>query len=138
MMKAYFTDMEAGIVKAISEGNSSHRKLYTLELARLGKRLYSGADSIAWCGITAPFDLLNAMGVTSCFVEFIGAMLALTGSVGPFIEETDHIGYSARPIRAAADWPSWKTSPAASSAISSCCTYRRTIRRATCDSSPTR
>jgi benzoyl-CoA reductase/2-hydroxyglutaryl-CoA dehydratase subunit BcrC/BadD/HgdB len=94
MMKEYFTDLEAGIEKAISEGNPSHRKLYTLELARLGKRLYSGTDSIAWCGITAPFDLLNAMGVTSCFVEFIGAMLASAGAVGPFIEETDHAGYS--------------------------------------------
>jgi len=94
MMKAYFTDLEAGIVKAINDGNSSHRKLYTLELARLGKRLYSGTDPIAWCGITAPFDLLNAMGVTSCFVEFIGAMLAATGVVGTFIEETDHAGYS--------------------------------------------
>ncbi|MBM4315607.1 MAG: 2-hydroxyacyl-CoA dehydratase [Deltaproteobacteria bacterium] len=95
MMKEYFTDLEAGIENAISGGHSSHRKLYTLELARLGKRLYSGADSIAWCGVTAPFDLLNAMGVTSCFVEFIGAMLALTGAVGPFIEETDRQGYSA-------------------------------------------
>ena len=94
MMKEYFTDLEAGIVKAIRDGNSSHRKLYTLELARLGKRLYSGTDAIAWCGITAPFDLLNAMGVTSCFVEFIGAMLASTGAVGSFIEETDRTGYS--------------------------------------------
>lgn len=93
-MKTYFTDLEAGIVKAINDGNASHRKLYTLELARLGKRLYSGTDPIAWCGITAPFDLLNALGVTSCFVEFIGAMLATTGAVGPFIEETDHAGYS--------------------------------------------
>lgn len=94
MMKAYFTDLEAGIVEAINGGNASHRKLYTLELARLGKRLYSGTDSIAWCGITAPFDLLNALGVTSCFVEFIGALLAATGVVGTFIEETDHAGYS--------------------------------------------
>jgi benzoyl-CoA reductase/2-hydroxyglutaryl-CoA dehydratase subunit BcrC/BadD/HgdB len=95
MMKEYFTDLEAGIVKAISGGNSSHRKLYTLELARIGKRLYSGTDTIAWCGVTAPFDLLKAMGVTSCFVEFIGAMLAITGAVGSFIEETDRQGYSA-------------------------------------------
>jgi hypothetical protein len=94
MMKEYFTDLEAGIQGAIRGGNSSPKKLYTLELARLGKRLYSGTDAIAWCGITAPFDLLNAMGVTSCFVEFIGAMLASTGVVGSFIEETDHTGYS--------------------------------------------
>lgn len=94
MMKGYFTDLEAGIEKAISGGNSSHRKLYTLELARLGTRLYSGTDPIAWCGIAAPFDLLGSMGVTSCFVEFIGAMLATTGVVGSFIEATDHTGYS--------------------------------------------
>ena len=94
MMKQYFTDLEVGLQEAISSGKSSPRKIYSLELARLGKRLYSGNDSIAWCGIVAPFDLLNAMGVTSCFVEFIGAMLASTGVVGSFIEETDHIGYS--------------------------------------------
>jgi benzoyl-CoA reductase/2-hydroxyglutaryl-CoA dehydratase subunit BcrC/BadD/HgdB len=94
MMRDYFTDLEAGIQGAIRGGNSSPKKLYTLELARLGKRLYSGTDAIAWCGITAPFDLLNAMGVTSCFVEFIGALLASTGIVGSFIEETDHTGYS--------------------------------------------
>ena len=94
MMKQYFTDLEVGLQDAIRGGKSSPKKLYTLELARLGKRLYSGSDAIAWCGITAPFDLLNAMGVTSCFVEFIGAMLASTGAVGSFIEEADHRGYS--------------------------------------------
>lgn len=94
MMQKYFNDLETGLTAAIMAGNSSHRKLYALELARLGTRLYSGANRVAWCGITAPFDLLNAMGVTSCFVEFIGAMLASTGVVGSFLEETDHIGYS--------------------------------------------
>ena len=68
MMKQYFTDLEVGLQEAISSGKSSPRKIYSLELARLVKRLYSGNDSIAWCGIVAPFDLLNSMGVTSCFV----------------------------------------------------------------------
>ncbi len=94
MMMEYFANLEAGLQAAINNGNASPRKLYALEIARLGKRLYSGQDKVAWCGITAPFDLLNAMGVTSCFVEFIGAMLASTGTVGTFLEETDHIGYS--------------------------------------------
>ena len=94
MMHKYFTDLESGLSAAIEAGKSSPRKLYALELARLGTRLYSGSDRVAWCGITAPFDILNAMGVTSCFVEFIGAMLASTGVVGTFLEETDHIGYS--------------------------------------------
>jgi benzoyl-CoA reductase/2-hydroxyglutaryl-CoA dehydratase subunit BcrC/BadD/HgdB len=34
------------------------------------------------------------MGVTSCFVEFVGAMLASTGMAGEFIEAADHSGYS--------------------------------------------
>jgi len=37
--------------------------------------------------------LLNAMGVTSCFVEFIGAMLASTGFAPSFIEEAEHKGF---------------------------------------------
>lgn len=94
MMMEYFTNLEAGLQAAIQSGNASPRKHYALEVARLGKRLYSGQDKVAWCGITAPFDLLSAMGITSCFVEFIGAMLASTGTVGTFLEETDHMGYS--------------------------------------------
>jgi len=94
MMRQYFENLETGLSAAIAGGKMSPRKLYSLEIARLGKRLYSGEDRVAWCGITAPFDLLNALGVTSCFVEFIGAMLAATGVSGDFIEETDHIGYS--------------------------------------------
>ena len=67
--------------------------MYALEVARLGERLYAGEDRIAWCGIVAPFDLLTAMGVTSCFVEFIGAMLASTGMVDSFLETAEHAGF---------------------------------------------
>lgn len=94
MMMEYFANLEAGLQAAINDGKTSPRKLYSLEIARLGKRLYSDREKVAWCGITAPFDLLNTMDVTSCFVEFIGAMLASSGTVGAFLEETDHIGYS--------------------------------------------
>jgi benzoyl-CoA reductase/2-hydroxyglutaryl-CoA dehydratase subunit BcrC/BadD/HgdB len=96
MLKEYFNNLENGIVSSISAPGSkpSPRKLYSLEIARMGKRLYSGEDKVAWCGITAPFDLLYSMGLTSCFVEFIGAMLASTGIVGDFIEAADHAGYS--------------------------------------------
>lgn len=96
MLKNYFNDLENGIATSIINqgGKASPRKLYSLEIARMGKRLYSGEDKVAWCGITAPFDLLYAMGMTSCFVEFIGAMLASTGMVGDIIEAADHIGYS--------------------------------------------
>jgi hypothetical protein len=164
MMKQYFTDLEVGLQEAIRGGNSSPKKLYTLELARLGKRLYSGTDAIAWCGITAPFDLLNAMGVTSCFVEFIGAMLASTGLVGSFIEETDHTGYSSdacsyhRSVSGAAikdmmpvpEFLIGTTNPCSGGLAvmenlahhfkknSSSCTYRRMIRKRTLNFSPTR
>jgi benzoyl-CoA reductase/2-hydroxyglutaryl-CoA dehydratase subunit BcrC/BadD/HgdB len=96
MMKQYFDDMVAGIARKIEDDPESRspRKVYALEVARLGSRLYSGDGGVAWCGVTAPFDLLNAMGVTSCFVEFIGAMLAATGMADAYIDEAAHAGYA--------------------------------------------
>ncbi len=94
MMKEYFEELENGLQTAIDNNQGSIRMLYSLEIARLGKRLYSGEDKVAWCGIIAPFDLLSALDVTSCFVEFIGAMMAATNVAGDLIEETNHIGYS--------------------------------------------
>ena len=95
-MFEFFQEMERGIESSIREsgGVASPRKRYTLEVARLGRRLYSGEGKMAWCGVVAPFDLLSAMGVTSCFVEFVGAMLASTGMAGEFIETADHAGFS--------------------------------------------
>lgn len=95
-MKQYFDDMVAGIARKINDDPESRspRKVYALEVARLGSRLYSGDGGVAWCGVTAPFDLLNAMGVTSCFVEFIGAMLAATGMADAYIDEAAHAGYA--------------------------------------------
>jgi benzoyl-CoA reductase/2-hydroxyglutaryl-CoA dehydratase subunit BcrC/BadD/HgdB len=96
MMFNFFQEMERGIEASIRNdgGKASPRKRYTLEVARLGRRLYSGEGKMAWCGVVAPFDLLSAMGVTSCFVEFVGAMLASTGMAGQFIETADQSGYS--------------------------------------------
>lgn len=95
MMKEYFQSLVSGIEAALREDPQqiSPRKMYALEIARLGTRLYSAESRVAWCGVTAPFEILNAMGVTSCFVEFIGAMLASTGMVGDFLEEAEHAGY---------------------------------------------
>ncbi len=96
MMKDYFNELARGIEARIAQNpaEKSPRKLYALEIARLGSRLYSGKNGVAWCGVIAPFDLLNAMGVTSCFVEFIGAMLAATGFAGDFLEEAEHAGFT--------------------------------------------
>ena len=96
MMKQYFNDLVAGIETSMAAkpDNTSPRKLYALEIARLGSRLYSGENRVAWCGIAAPFDILSAMNVTSCFVEFIGAMLASTGLSTEFLEEAEHAGFA--------------------------------------------
>jgi benzoyl-CoA reductase/2-hydroxyglutaryl-CoA dehydratase subunit BcrC/BadD/HgdB len=96
MMLQYFKDLESGIAEKLKQNPDipNARKKYALEVARLGRRLYSGENSVAWCGITAPFDLLSAMGVTSCFVEFIGAMLATTGTIGTFLDHAEQSGYA--------------------------------------------
>ncbi len=95
MMKQYFDDLVSGIEAKLDADPESRspRKIYALEVARLGARLYGGEARVAWCGVTAPFDLLAAMGVTSCFVEFVGAMLASTGMAGAFLEAAEQAGF---------------------------------------------
>ena len=94
-MYQYFKDMAAGIeAKILQDSNLPNpRKKYALETARLGSRLYSGNNAVAWCGLAVPFDLLNVMGITSCFVEFVGAVLAATGTADPFLEEAEQAGF---------------------------------------------
>jgi benzoyl-CoA reductase/2-hydroxyglutaryl-CoA dehydratase subunit BcrC/BadD/HgdB len=94
MLAQYFS----GMVSAFETRFQRHptaRGRFTLEILRLGKRLYSGEDRLAWCGVCVPFDLLHAMGINSCFVEFIGGVLSSTGKVGPFLEEAEHAGFLA-------------------------------------------
>jgi len=97
MMLRYFerlaSRLEAKITKTPDMPNA--RRKFALEIAKLGIRLYSGKHRVAWCGVVAPFDMLSAMNVTSCFVEFVGAMLAATGAVGTFLEESEHGGFAA-------------------------------------------
>ena len=97
MMLQYFENLasriEAKIGKSPDKPNA--RRKFALEIAKLGTRLYSGEHRVAWCGVVAPFDMLSAMNVTSCFVEFVGAMLAATGNVGMFLEESEHAGFGA-------------------------------------------
>jgi len=95
-MYQYFDTLVTGIEDVLAKDPSqkSHRKLYALEVARLGRRLYSKTDCLAWCGVVAPFDLLAAMDVTSCFVEFVGAMLAATGASPDFLKEAEEAGFA--------------------------------------------
>jgi len=96
MMLDYFRQLESGLEAKFREAGlqTRARKKMALEIARLGIRLYSGENQVAWCGVAAPFDLLNAMGVTSCFVEFVGAMLASTGNAAPMLEIAEQRGYA--------------------------------------------
>ena len=95
MMEQYFASLATGIEGRLKSGTEKTvaRKTLSLELARLGARLFSGRERVAWCGVLAPFDLLNAFGVTSCFVEFVGAMLASTGTALPYLEQAEEAGY---------------------------------------------
>ncbi len=96
MMKQYFDNLVTGIESTLAKNpqNKSPRKAYALEIAKLGSRLYSDDSRVAWCGLSTPFDVLSTMEITSCFVEFIGAMLASTGMAGEFLEEAEHTGFA--------------------------------------------
>lgn len=96
MILPYIKELAAGIESSLRSDPSqdSARKRFTLEIARLGIRLFSGEERVAWCGVLAPFDLLTAMGVTSCFAEFVGGWLATIGAVQPMLEKAEQAGYS--------------------------------------------
>jgi len=95
-MRTYFENLAASLDARIRSGTEDvvARKALSREVARLGTRLFSGNGAMAWCGVVAPFDVLNAMGVTSCFVEFVGAILASTGGVEPMLELAEEEGYA--------------------------------------------
>lgn len=94
-MLGYFEELAQGLsAKLATADEAVARKKLTLALARLGVELFSTKQEVAWCGVLVPFDLLRAMGVTSCFVEFVGAMLASTGNAGAFLEEAEGAGFS--------------------------------------------
>ena len=93
-MKQLFDDMAANMEARFLDHHTA-RLRFTLENARLCQRLYSDTHRLAWCGVCAPFDLLNAMGISSCFVEYLGAVFAAAGSAGQFLEEAEHTGFQA-------------------------------------------
>ena len=96
MMYDYFKNMVDGVSQKILQDPDSinAKKKYVLEIAKIGQKLYTRDEKIAWCGVTIPFDLLNSMGVTSCFVEFVGAMLSSNETAPIFIKEAEDSGYA--------------------------------------------
>ena len=97
MIRAYFDDLARGIEARLAADPSaaSARKALALAVARLGGRLFTPGERVAWCGVLAPFELLHALGVTSCFAEFVGAMLASMGGARPYLERAEAEGYAA-------------------------------------------
>ncbi len=96
MMYDYFKNMVDGVSQKLLQDPDSinAKKKYVLEIAKIGQKLYTRDEKIAWCGVTIPFDLLNSMGVTSCFVEFVGAMLSSNETAPIFIKEAEDSGYA--------------------------------------------
>ena len=95
MILQQFDKIVAGIESKLAmPGGLTPRRRFSLALASLGQRLYDGEHPVAWCGVVAPFDLLGALGYTSCFVEFVGASLASSGMVGAFLNRAEQEGYA--------------------------------------------
>ncbi|MCP4606592.1 MAG: 2-hydroxyacyl-CoA dehydratase [Proteobacteria bacterium] len=96
MILEYFNELSAGLETKLNETSDGiiARKRLILEVARLGTRLYTPGQQIAWCGVLVPYDLLNAMGVTSCFVEFVGGLMASTGGADSMFEASEQAGFA--------------------------------------------
>ncbi|NNL75469.1 MAG: 2-hydroxyacyl-CoA dehydratase [Desulfobacterales bacterium] len=95
-MYEHFDNIIKGITEKLNQDPEgiNTRKKYALEMSKLGKKLYTRGENIAWCGVTAPFDLLGSMGITSCFVEFVGALLSSTEAAGFLLEEAEDAGFA--------------------------------------------
>lgn len=95
MILEYFEELESALKKKIDANPElpNARRKFALNIAKLGKRLFTEGERVAWCGIVAPFELLNAMGINSCFVEFVGAMLASMGAAPSMLERAEKSGY---------------------------------------------
>lgn len=96
MLAPYFENLVNGLQQKLAHepGQYLARKRFALEIARHGQALFSGEHRLAWCGVITPFDLLNTLGVKSCFVEFVGALLASSGMVETFLGTAEERGFS--------------------------------------------
>ena len=64
MIKAYFDDLAEGIETKLAEDPSaaSARKALALAVARLGGKLFSPGQRVAWTGVLAPFEFPDLSG----------------------------------------------------------------------------
>ena len=85
--------LEAKLLESPHKINA--REKYVLETAKLGIRLFSGKNKIAWCALMTPYEILNAMSITASYVELISGFLSSKGVVNDFITIAERGGYSA-------------------------------------------
>ncbi len=96
MLIPVFENLVTGLESKLADSSQQlvARKRLSLEIARYGLAVFSGNGRLAWCGVLTPVDLLNAMDVKPCFVEFVGGLLAASGNAGAFLGEAEERGFS--------------------------------------------
>jgi benzoyl-CoA reductase/2-hydroxyglutaryl-CoA dehydratase subunit BcrC/BadD/HgdB len=96
VIQAYFDDLARGIEAklAADPDAASPRKAMALSVARLGRSLFDPEETVVLGGVLAPFELFHALGLRSCFAEFIGAMLSSIRAAQPSLERAEAEGYA--------------------------------------------
>ncbi|MFC1848771.1 2-hydroxyacyl-CoA dehydratase subunit D [candidate division CSSED10-310 bacterium] len=92
-LQQYFNQLVHEVGQKI-EQKETPRRLLAYEIGRLGQNMFDHRYSVAWTGVFIPFEILQAMGLASFFVEFVGAILAGSGLVGNFVQIAENEGYS--------------------------------------------
>jgi len=93
MLRKYFTQLETSL-KAKLESNTTARRKFVYEIARIGTRIFDDNWSIGWTTVFVPYEILTSMSVSGMFVEFFGAMLAGTGMSGRYLDISESKGFS--------------------------------------------
>lgn len=93
MLKSYFDSLENGLKKKLDTKMTARRK-FIYEIAKIGNRMFDEKWGTAWTTVFVPYEILNAMGVSGMFVEFIGAMLASGDLARGYLETAESTGYS--------------------------------------------
>jgi benzoyl-CoA reductase/2-hydroxyglutaryl-CoA dehydratase subunit BcrC/BadD/HgdB len=97
MMRSHFESIVAGIDARLAAAGPDEpvaRKTFARFAARLGARVFTPDEPLAWCGVMVPFELLHAAGLTPCYAEFVGASLAGMDEIGRVIDTAEQAGYS--------------------------------------------
>jgi benzoyl-CoA reductase/2-hydroxyglutaryl-CoA dehydratase subunit BcrC/BadD/HgdB len=93
MLKKYFFQLEASL-KAKLDANTTARRKFVYEIARIGARLFDDKWSIGWTTVFVPYEILTSMSVSGMFVEFFGAMLAGSGMSSKYLDLSESKGFS--------------------------------------------